>query len=162
MPQTYTDRSPMDLCLLTRSYPPRGSFERVMEGDIVAVRRPRPGDGFGANEAKTRLWVRVEGWDRSRYGALTRPMLGSKRRYSVPLARLLSVAPWLDLARVRDVADSYQPFLPVSAGLEWFPHRGHKQLELATGFHMTELARLPLRVNGLIFDKQTGLYLTQD
>ena len=62
-----------------------------------------------------------------------------KRRYCIPFKRLPA---FVDLARVRDPGDLYQPFVGVSTDTTEF---------------LWTLA--PLRVEGLVFDKETMRYL---
>jgi len=87
-------------------------------------------------------------------------VIHEKRRYCIPLDRLKVVAPWLDLARVRDVSQRYQPFIPIDP--EWPFHRFGTEARDQHGFQRfpaNVVARPPLNVHGLVFDKATMRYI---
>jgi hypothetical protein len=121
MPHTYRDRSAVEIALAVRSRSPNAGGDHVQEGDIVAVRRP--GEGIGRLEQRAFIWLRVDGVDLGEAqtwvegnteglpSADPAAITYEKRRYCIPLARLKQLLPSLDLARVRDRADPYQPFL---------------------------------------------------
>ncbi len=160
MPQTFKDYGPMEVALLVKSYAPHtgGTKERALEGDIIAVRRL--GRAIGTAEMSLYLWVQVEGWDFNDYAILTQPIDGfDKRRHCIPFARLKTVIPSLDLARVRDPTDKYQPCIPFDDDEDWMHHHGHKQNERVTGLRIPGVAMRPLSIEGLVFDKTTGTYL---
>ena len=130
----------MEVALFVVSKSPNGSNERCQEGDIVAMRRA--GVGIGKKERSLFLWVRVIGLDLNDMGALSDGIDGyDKRRYNIPLERLAQVCP-MDLRRVRDAADEYQPCLG---------------FDDETGEYLYNQA--PLEVRGLVFDKEVGRYL---
>ena len=119
-----------------------GLKERKTVGDIIAVRRPNT--AIGRLEMSGYIWLRVEGLEENEMARLKDPIDGhDKRRYCIPLDRLLAIAPAFNISRAKDLNDKYQPFLGVD---EEPPYRfiyGHR----------------PLNVHGLIFDKQTGRYI---
>ena len=139
-----------------------GEGERSQEGDIISCRHTDTG-GLGLKTAHRYLWFCVEGLRDWEFDRLTQrltepPGLPSeddnptfdKRRYCVPLVRLKGVAPFLDLARLRDPLDNYQPFRPVD------------QDDDNVRSHFTFFpgsARAPLRIEGLIYDKAMGAFL---
>ena len=131
--------------------------ERIQEGDIVAWRRPGP--GVGTKEHELFLWMLIDGLEVSELPALTMPIwepfdptgeyepasaytLYEKRRYNIPLTRLKTIYPALDLDRCRDLNDGYQPFYTIDAD-------NHLWLTDSTPFQAT----------GLIFDRVEGVYL---
>ena len=156
----------MEICVTTRSKAALASgAERSQEGDIIEVRAPN--DGIGLSEARTLLWLRFEGLEDWEYGLLkdlwTEPLMilrddrvdqyppvFDKRRYCIPLERLKGVAPFFDLARARDGADPYQPFLPIDTDDDdiRFQH-----------VYFPGMARPPLRIEGLIYDKARQVFL---
>jgi len=133
-----------------------GQGERLQEGDITSVRKPQI--GIGLKEAKTRLWLLVQGPQYIEYAGLkekvTEPIDPTrlyedqayikydKRRFCIPLARLIQVFPTLDLAKARDLGQAYQPFYT-----------------LDTENHLWLTDRIPLDTAGLVFDKALGVYL---
>jgi len=129
--------------------------ERIQEGDICGVRKPQV--GIGLKEASQFLWLLIEGLEANEYSILNTPVYEpfdptgqyndaktrfDKKRFCVPLARLLQVAPTINLARIRDTADDYQPFYT---------------LDQDDHLWLTDMG--PLSHEGLIFDKVTGAYL---
>lgn len=117
--------------------------ERVLEGDIVEVRRPQL--GIGRREASEFLWLRLTGPEVDELAGFKRSLVEAdttfdKRRFCIPFDRL----PPVDLARVRDPNDAYQPFLPV---------------DFDSGLFLEGAAAAPLSVAGRVFDKSTGLFL---
>ena len=152
----------IEVAVSTRSYSADGGGDRVQEGDIVAARIVTEGPGYagiGLKEAKTFLWVRLEGVeeDNIQYliDAVSEEHPGrfeelepsatklDKRRYCIPLSRLQSYFPELDINKACDPNDPYQPFLTIDP-------EDDKYLTLAP--------REPLNVEGLIFDKVTRTY----
>jgi len=130
--------------------------ERVQEGDIVEARRPDI--GIGLKEAKSFLWMLVDGEEFWEYMNLkesvyepyqedgdydTSATKYDKFRYNIPLSRLEGEIPTLDLDKLRDQNDPYQPFYTIDED---------------TGLWLTEV-HTPFEVKGLIFDKVTGVYL---
>jgi len=154
----FRDFSPRDVCISIRAHQPLASgTERTMQGDIIAVRRP--GIGLGMVTMSRFLYLLVEGLDAHEMWPLkmmnTEPLdtvdsavpnadmiIYEKRRYCIPLHRLKGVAPFLDLDRVRDHNDIYQPFLNVDED---------------NGFYLT--SRRPLNIHGLVYDKALQRYL---
>jgi|SRR3990167_179690 len=119
-----------------------GTKERKCVGDIIAIRRPA--QAVGRLEQSGYLWLRIEGLEENEMARLTDPIEGhDKRRYCIPLDRLAQVVPSFNVARARDLADKYQPFLGVD---EDPPFR----------FICSER---PFNVHGLVWDKQTGGYI---
>jgi hypothetical protein len=131
--------------------------EHVQEGDILEVRQPDL--GIGLKEAKQCLWLLVDGMEQFEYGELKEGLYEpfdatgaydppgdytrfDRNRYCVPLARLQTVFPSLDLNRARDDADAYQPFYT---------------LDTDNNLWLTGLT--PLAIEGLVFDKVNGVYL---
>ena len=87
---------------------------RAKAGDILDI-RAFTGE-VGSEAAKRTVCITVDVADpRILEGMarqdLTRP--GEKRRFSIPLARLKSINSGMDLARVADPNDAYQPFMTV-------------------------------------------------
>lgn len=115
MAQTYRDRSPYELALAVRTVHDNGVHERVQEGDIVAARKPFGHGEVGRAERAPFLWLRVEGHQLGDVYLNQRLYVDEvrydKRRYSIPFRRLQQQYPWLDLSRVRDMTDPYQPFM---------------------------------------------------
>lgn len=138
----------MEIMLSTVSYAPNESgWERKQAGDIVAVRRPNIGAGL--RELREFLWLRVEGLEESDWGNLNIPNIDwnakkryDKRRFNIPLQRLVQFDASFDIAKAQDVNIIYQPFLPVDE---------------ETGLWLANPR--PINVMGLIHDKQTGIYL---
>ena len=133
-----------EVAILVKDYP---ESHRANEGDIITVRVPR--GCIGRKERSSFLWVHIDGLtsdDRHLKGCdrvnETDKSVRAKRRYSVPLDRLKAVVPTLDLARVRDLNDEYQPFLTIDA---------------RTGD--CKLVGTPLNMAGLVYDKLMGTYI---
>lgn len=131
--------------------------ERIQEGDIVTWRRPDI--GVGLQEHKLYLWMLVDGFEISELPALKMPVWEpfdptgeyepssaytryDKRRYNIPLTRLQTVYPALDLNRCRDPNDGYQPFYTID-----------------TDNHLWLTDTTPFQATGLIFDRVEGVYL---
>jgi hypothetical protein len=120
--------------------------ERATVGDIILAREPA---GYiGTKEADQFLWLKLTSLkDIDVFWDLFEPNEESeiqyeKRRFCVPLERLKQIYPSLDVARVRNTGDKYQPFLGYDeeGGYLLFNHS-------------------PLQIEGLVFDKATGRYL---
>ena len=152
MPQTYRHYRVWQVVLSVEDRSPLASeAERALEGDIIAIRTD--GNGVGMKEMHRWLWVSVYGMDDDLMTFLQEGVtegdefereIYDKRRYSIPLARLQAIYPTLDMARVRDVTDAYQPFMPVDED---------------QGYYLEGSAQPPFDVAGLIFDKTTGRYI---
>lgn len=133
------------------SYAPLSSgHERVIEGDIVAVRDPDI--GVGRKEVEEFLWLRVEGLEESEFDRLTDYVQDStsdivydKRRYCIPLERLIEADPEFDINLATDDDRIYQPFLLVDYDTDYS--------------FVLEDGHLPFQVSGLIYDKTIGDYL---
>lgn len=157
----------LEVCISTYSRSELSKGERAQEGDIVA--RREPGNGIGTAEAHNFLWLRISGLEELGLWKLTdiftdpptrpedRPVVGrryfalfDKRRFCIPLERLKIVAPWLDLNRVRDRSDPYQPFIPIDLDDD--------DVRLQHTF-LVGAAHRPLEIIGLVFDKVTGRYI---
>ena len=117
-----------------------GTKERKLAGDIVAIRRPA--QAIGTKEAKTYLWLRVQGLEENDMARLTDSIEGfDKRRYCIPLERLKEIVPTFDIAKAMDPNVIYQPFLILDE--EDFKFLGSEQ---------------PFEIEDILFDKQTGKY----
>jgi len=133
------------------SYAPLSSgHERSIEGDIIAVRTPNV--GVGREEVENYLWLRVEGLEESEFDRLTDTIEDStsdivydKRRYTIPLERLVEADPGFDINLALDDDRIYQPFLLVDYDTDYT--------------FVLEDGHLPFQVSGLIYDKVTGEYL---
>lgn len=96
-----------EVCIAVRT----SKSGRTQPGDILVVREPLGGIGLG--EGKDFLWLLIE------ESQLPTPPIRSdvalnlphKHRYQVPLAALKVMIPDLDLARLADKDDFYQPCL---------------------------------------------------
>lgn len=98
--------------------------DSMTEGDIVAVHPSS--DGIGTGEFNAWLWVMVTGPDDEVLKNLSQPWYDSvdddgigqdplaKFRYKIDFDVLAEREPTLDLVRVRDPLDSYQPFCDAS------------------------------------------------
>ncbi len=148
MPFTFRNSRIRQLGLYVKSEAPLATgHERIQEGDIGVVLDPN--EGITGSERYHYLWLRVEGLDDSDMDRLqdpNQPVRGGKafwdkRRHCIPFRRLKEIYPPLDLAKVGDPIDKYQPFLPIDND---------------TGLFLA--ARPPLSVFGLIFDKETQRY----
>jgi len=148
MPQTYRAYRIWEVALAVQGFSPLATgMERAQEGDIIRVRYEIQGIGF--KEMSEFLWVRVQGKDDADMEILWRMYTVAidelsfdrfeKRQYSISFDRLKVAYPALDLVRVRDIADIYQPFLSV---------------EEDTGRYIETSKVPPLDINGLVFDKK--------
>ena len=132
----------MEVVLACEDLPPHtnGTKFRKQAGDIIAVRDPL---GYiGTKESSAYVWLLMTGLSLDEWWQMTASMVGAKRRYAVPFARLAQVASYFDERRARDVTDRYQPF-----------HTLNEQTH-----HWVD-SRPPLQAHGLIFDKRTGRYI---
>lgn len=138
----------MEIALSTVSYPQSESgHERKLAGDIVACRRANIGAGL--RELKRYIWMRVEGLEEDDWDALKMPVIDwsikqkyDKRRFCVPLERLSQFDASFDYNKAIDTDLIYQPFCPVDE---------------TTGLWLYNPT--PINVMGLIYDKETGIYL---
>ncbi len=145
MPQTYKDYSSVEVAVsLTSEKDLASGHERKQEGDIIVVRRPLK--GIGTAEAKTHLWLKVEGLDKADLDKLTQQVDEDndygKRRYCIPLEQIKKQMSSFDISRALDKDEIYQPFLLVDEDNYLF---------------LVEVA--PLQVQGLVFDKNKGTYI---
>ncbi len=137
------------VCLAVRSWRDTLGGERVKEGDIVYVRRVTELVGISPVAARTQLWLLFSGLNNDSMWLLgdsirTNDVRYDKRRYSIPLDRLPNSP---SLARIRDPADAYQPFLSIDE-------------DNLTGGHIPFLTySAPIDVHGLVYDKQTTRFL---
>lgn len=151
-----------EVSLLVRAYYPV-PLERAVEGDIVNVRLTPEyggtGKGYGSAETSRYLKVLMDGLELNELSrlkdVLTDPLdefadgpALDKRRFCIPFHRLKQVAPWLDLNRVVDRDDPYQPFCPMDEEDGSSLHR-----------HFLGTMRRPLNTHGLIYDKAKMRYL---
>lgn len=117
MAQTFRDRRLALVGISVGSYLDDGGGERIQEGDLVAIARARPNMHIGTGDGQRcrTLWLYLqhdaeidEIWN------VTEPNMEGdvwfdKRRYCIPLETLQQAVPSIDLARVRDPLDCYQP-----------------------------------------------------
>ena len=132
------------------SYAPlQSGHERIIEGDIVAVRDPNI--GVGRKEVEEFLWLRVEGLESSEFDRLTDNIQSStgenydKRRYTIPLEKFEELDTEFDINLALDDDRIYQPFLLVDYETDYT--------------FVLEDGNLPFQVSGLIYDKTIGDYL---
>ncbi len=118
MAQTFRDVTPYLVAVAGITQPDVGGGERLREGDIRAVAWAHPQMHVGTGQAQRCevLWLYLETFgeielDRLVGGNEEQGVTYDKRRYCIPLPRLRALAPTLNLARVRDPTDCYQPFL---------------------------------------------------
>jgi len=138
----------MEIMVSTISYADLSSgSERKNAGDIVAVRKPNIGAGL--RELKRFIWMRVEGLEENDWTNLKLPVIDwnekrkfDKRRFAIPLQRLVQFNASFDIAKAQDANIIYQPFIPVDE---------------ETGLWLADPR--PINVMGLIHDKETGIYL---
>jgi hypothetical protein len=149
MSELNTNYPVMEIAISLVSYVPLESgHERVIEGDIVAVRKPNTGSG--RKEAMIFLWLRVEGLEEAEFDKLTDSISSSagemydKRRYCIPLEKLIEIHPDFDVDLANDNGVLYQPFLLCDNEDYTF---------------LLEDGHLPFEVSGLIYDKVIGDYL---
>lgn len=150
MPETFREYPVREITLsVTDENPLASGHERKMAGDIISCYKP--GVGTGRKVVSTYLILRVEGFERSQFDRICQPMEESapdfffdKRRYCIPFERLKIYMPRLDLDRVRDPDDIYQPFVP---------------LDEDTLLYIEGAEHPPISVVGLVFDKKTGMFL---
>lgn len=130
------------LALLSKGSLGTGLKDRAQAGDIISIRKPT---GFmGVMERKIFLWLLVEGYYSPLISLLGWPTAFEKRRHCIPLHRLKQAFPILDIDRCLDPEDSYQPFV---------------MLDRESGQYLAK--RKPIRLDGLVFDRVTGHYITE-
>lgn len=123
---------------------------RRKHGDIIVVRDPL--GHIGKKEAKEFLWLLIDGldwWDCKEIELKREDAEAEaeyKKVFSIPLHRLKQVYPALDLNRLFDRADEYQPFCMPDYESSSYPYK----------FIFNQK---PLMAHGLIFNKLTGIYL---
>jgi hypothetical protein len=150
MSETNINYPVMEIAISLVSYAPLSSgHERVIQGDIVAIRKPYI--GIGTKEATNFLWLRVEGLEESEFYRLTDSISDStseivydKRRYYIPLERLQEIDQEFDLELALTPDSIYQPFLILDEDTYTF---------------ILEDGHQPFQVSGLIYDRVTGDYL---
>jgi len=141
----------MEIAISLFSYASLASgHERVLEGDIVSVRKPD--EGVGRKEVEEFLWMRVEGLEESEFSRLTdyiqdstSEIIYDKRRYCIPLEKLEEIDPDFDIDLATYDDRIYQPFLLVDYETDYT--------------FVLEDGNLPFQVSGLIYDKTIGDYL---
>ena len=141
----------MEIAISLVDYAPLASgHERVLVGDIIAVRKPDY--GIGTKELENFLWLRVEGLEEDEFSKLTDNISDStsniiydKRRYCIPLEKLYELEPTFDIDLATTAGSIYQPFLFVDYESDY-------------SFIM-ENTQLPFQVFGLIYDKVIGDYI---
>jgi len=117
------------------------SRERLREGDILCSKNPVYFDGGLTRGSRQFLWLLLSGLPRTQMDMLKmsnspvpeETLRYEKKRFSIPFSRLPAL---VDLARVRDPKDEYQPFMPI---------------DFDTGRHLIKTP--PLDVHGLVYDK---------
>ena len=123
--------------------------ERVIVGDIIAVREPDT--GVGKEEVENFLWMRIEGLEESEFFNLTDSIVTSagveydKRRYGIPLEKIYEIDPDFDVDLALEDGRIYQPFLLVDYDEDYS--------------FILEDGQLPFQTSGLIFDKETQEYI---
>lgn len=95
-----------EVCIAAHDFP--GGAHRAKEGEIVCVRDPL--GHVGKKEQGDFLWLLM---DEADIGEFTALKTGATRKY-VDLADLKTRHPALDLTRVRDGRDKYQPMIDPS------------------------------------------------
>lgn len=132
----------MEILLSTVSYAGlKSGHERKLAGDIVGVRHVNIGAGL--RELKRYLWLRVEGIEENDYPFLKKGVKGfDKSRFCIPLHRLVQFNSAFDIEKAQDINIIYQPFIPVDE---------------ETGLWLYEPN--PMNIMGLVYDKETGIYL---
>ncbi len=134
------DYSTMEVMLSTVSYPELDS-ERKLVGDIVEVRKPDIGAGL--RELRRYLWLHMEGIEFDEWAILKTGIKGfEKRRFCIPLERLVQFNSAFDPVKAMDTTIIYQPFLPVDE---------------ETGLWLYDPN--PINLMGLIYDKETGIFI---
>jgi len=168
MPEDHRDYSMREVAVLVHDYPNTHQNERAREGDIIEIRKPI--GQIGRLEAAHILWLLIEGLDTGEMAKLKERFFEGpdteaspvyeKRRFCIPFDRLKQVVPSIDVNRIRDRADKYQPFLPVD--LDWPYYRFATEGYNVHGWQYLPagiIARPPLDVHGLVFDKKATRYL---
>lgn len=143
MPQTYKNYQVWEVAI--RAFD-ASTGSRVQSGDIVEVRQPT--SFVGLKETNNFLWLKLFGLDDTEMEDLKEVIedqndIFEKRRYSIPLERLVEFFPTFSVSRANDKADFYQPFSVYD----------HDTLEKL----MDNGA--PLSVEGLVYDKLHMRYL---
>lgn len=95
----------VEICIAARTFRPGGT----QEGDIIVMREPLP--EIGAREGKVFLWMLMEDDNLPPKALLEQAAKAGKFRFNISLHSLKVQFPELDLARVRDPNDWYQPLL---------------------------------------------------
>lgn len=143
---------------------------RRQTGDIVAVRGANI--GVGLKEMHSYIWMRVEGWTKTRMDALISELtpysqpdviddlanmddesMYEKHRFCVPLETLNTLLPSFDIDRARDELDLYQPFMIVDEG------NGDED-RLEEGLYL--IGNRPIDLDGIIFDKLLNRFISGD
>jgi len=89
-----------EVCIAARDFGPG----RAQEGDIIAVRAPL--NVIGTKEGNDFLWLLI---DDSQLPSASLRGESIKYRYNLPLAAVAAAHPTIDLERVRNPNDRYQP-----------------------------------------------------
>lgn len=140
----------MEIAISLVNYTPLESgHERLLVGDIVAVRKPDV--GVGRKEVEEYLWLRVEGLEEGELQILVESITTSageqfdKRRYGIPLEKIKEIDPDFDVDLALEDDRIYQPFLVV---------------DYDEGYYfILEDGQQPFQTSGLIFDKETQEYI---
>jgi len=91
-----------EVCIAARDFGPG----RAQEGDIICIRNPR--GEVGRKEGKDYLWLII---DESELPSQDKVRKDAPRRAQLKLDDIKAKHASLDLARVRDPNDEYQPFV---------------------------------------------------
>lgn len=119
-----------EVCIAARDFGPG----RAQAGDLIAIREPL--GGIGAKEGHDFIWLLVDESELPDPSELRGE--ATKNRYRLPLQALVAQAQEaIDLARVQDPDDHYQPFLDTDP---------------ATGMHRRQNA--PLQLRGHLIDRE--------
>lgn len=143
MPQTYRSYPILEasICLFHGGTLESG-HRRSRRGDVVNIREMSKGTGLSV--PKRYLFVPIYGFDIDEMYRFTDTIEAfEKRRYSIPLARIKQNYPALDMNKLLDQDEMYQPFILTD------PNTGL--------FHGLNIAPFPAQ--GLIFDKKVGKYI---
>jgi len=169
MPEAFREYPIREVGIYTVSYADNASgTERIKEGDILTIRKPQ--GAIGQKEGALILWLLIEGLDSSEMDRLNDRMgdnpddlnapIFDKRRYCIPLERLFILCPSLNLPRVRDTMDVYQPFLSIETDQYFYRYtlEGHDIHGIRT-LPDSAVKASPFQVHGLVYDKALRQYL---
>ena len=125
----------------------------IEEGDIIECREPTK--GIGTKEGSRWIWFRAD-ISEALAGHLKDPCISPsgivgvrgkflfKRRYKIPLEKIIDLRPDFDMKRARDLDNEYQPLIAVD----------RKMLFVDPDLNTFELEKL-----SIIYDKLTGEFI---